>query len=295
MTTFKTAMAALDLTPNDEALLTFSSYLSRPFQMEKIYFLHIIPDFTQPGEMDEELRQILQPVLPVDEQIRDRLKKEVEAHFGEPSGVEQFVDVVEGKPYQKMIHWVDVKNVELLIAGNKKVNKGAGIAVRRVARNAPCNVLFVPENTRPSIRRIMVPVDFSDNSSRALRVATDLKKNLPDVTVTTVHIVPQPAAVYYAPEFNDPRFSKLLMQTARESQISFMQKNRIAEEGVKEEFIEDTYANIPRHIAEYAQTHGFDLIIMGATGHSAFNNLFFSSLTESMIERCKETSILVVR
>lgn len=297
MTTFKRALIALDLTHNDEALLSYAGFISKPLHTESAYFMHIIPDFTQPDkiETDPEFQKIIRPEFPVDEQVKERLVKEVETCFGKHPEIKTQVEVIEGKPYQKLLHWVDVKNIELLMAGQKKVNQGSGIAVKRVARNAACNVLFVPETAKPEIHEIIVPVDFSDNSSRALRVALDLKKTLPGVTVTTVHIVPQPAAVYYAPEFNDPRFAKLLMQTARESHITFLEKNRLQSGDIKEVFIEDSYANIPRHVAEFAGSGKFDLMIIGATGHSAFNQLFFSSVTESVVERCREMPILVVR
>lgn len=297
MTTYQRALIALDLTHNDEALLSYTGFISKPFHTVSAYFVHIIPDFTQPDkvDIDPDFQKIVHPEFPVDEHVKEKLVKEVETHFGSPPGVKVQVEVIEGKPYQKLLHWVDVKNIELLVAGHKKVDQGSGIAVKRVARNAACNVLFVPETAKPEIHEILVPVDFSDNSSRALRVALDLKKSLPEVNVTTVHIVPQPAAVYYAPEFNDPRFAKLLMQTARESHITFLEKNRLQSGDIKEVFIEDSYANIPRHIAEFADPGKFDLMILGATGHSAFNQLFFSSVTESVVERCREIPVLVVR
>ena len=64
----------------------------------------------------------------------------------------------------------------MLVVGKKEVSEGSGITARRVARNAACNILFLPVNSFQEVEHLIVPIDFSSNSLQALHTAPGYQK-----------------------------------------------------------------------------------------------------------------------
>ena len=116
-----------------------------------------------------EFHKLFAPEYPVDEKIRDKIALDVQDTFESLKGIDLSIEVREGAPYEKLIHWTDVKDVDLLVVGQKQTSEGSGITAKRVARKSKCNVLFIPEKASSDISNILVPIDFSDNSAKAFK------------------------------------------------------------------------------------------------------------------------------
>ena len=63
---------------------------------------------------------------------------------------------MEGIPYEKLIHWIKVKEIDLLVVGHKEVSDGSGITAKRVARTSKCNVIFVPEDFNKKLEYLVL-------------------------------------------------------------------------------------------------------------------------------------------
>jgi nucleotide-binding universal stress UspA family protein len=288
-------MVALDFSRTDEALLRFTGMLAEAFHSEIFYFLHVVPDLTNPVLEGIEFQQVLNLREPVDERLRNKLAEEVRDLFSERPGQHLHIEILEGKPYERLIHWAEVKNIDLVVVGNKTALQGGGTTAKRVVRHVAGNVLSVPESAGEAIRNILVPLDFSHNSFRALQAALDLGKTLPNTAVKTFYVVSQPSDLYYPPEISDQRFSGMLMQAAKDAHKKFLKKYGLENEPMEAVFTQTTFSNISSLIVEHAENNDFDLVVMGAQGHTGVSRFFIGSVTEAVIERSKNVPVLVVR
>ena len=295
MTAFKRTLVALDRSEMDRRLLAYTAALRGPLAIEKIYFVHIIRDLNMPRNAEVQFLKLFAPEHPIDEQVRKKLNLDVEAALGENGSSTTQIEVIEGKPYEKLIHWTQVKEIDLLIVGRKIQSKGSGITARRVARKAGCNVLFVPENAAGKIRRIIVPIDFSENAARALRTALKLKTQLQAPTVQALYIVDMPPGDYYMEPRESSGFRMILLDSARSAYRDFLQKYHLDGNALESVFLENNFVNVAAHINQYAREQEADLIVIGAQGHTALENFLYGSVTESLVERSRETPILIVR
>lgn len=296
MKQFNRTMVALDLSLMDEKLLRYVAFIAPLIDIHKIYFLHAIPDFTAPKNVDVEFQKLFAPEYPVDEKVRDKIAAEVQEAFNGSAVADMGIEVVEGKPYEKLLHWTEVKEIDLLVVGHKNISDGSGITPRRVARRSECNLLFVPDESEPALRQVVVPIDFSQNSRRALEVALQIKRQLPDTTVRCVYVVDLPPADYYIRPFQDTGYRRILLESAQKAYRDFLEENGFSEEQLEEaEFIPNEYSNIAGHLSDYVEQHPADLVIMGAQGHTALERFIFGSVTEKFLEKCKNKPVLVVR
>jgi len=141
----------------------------------------------------------------------------------------------------------------------------------------------------------LVPVDFSDNSVRALQFATHLEHNLPDAEVTALHVVEAPPEKYYMRTAPVSGFRAILTEAAEKTYRKMIKDNGLEEEAIKATFLEDDYISITTRIANFINNDSVDLVVIGAQGHTAFEHLIYGSVTEKLVEQCKKEPILVVR
>ncbi|HUR26583.1 MAG TPA: universal stress protein [Planctomycetota bacterium] len=105
--------------------------------------------------------------------------------------------VVAGQPPKVVLEEARAKGVDLVVLGTsgKKNELDFGGVARAVLSQAPCPVLLVPATAR-RVRKILVPVDLSPASLRALGVARDWARML-GAKVLAIHCFSVPELVAY--------------------------------------------------------------------------------------------------
>lgn len=295
MKNFRRVLIAMDLSEMDAHILKFTSFLGDLLSFQKLYFVHIMRNFSAPDHLDAEFHKLFAPEYPIDEKVRDKIALDVQEVFGDKRPIEIAVDVLEGKPYEKLIHWTEVKEIDLLVVGHKEISKGSGVTAKRVARKSKCNVLFVPETAEPALEKILAPTDFSDNSTRAIKQAIRLRNQIPELKIETVYVVDLPPDSYYIESIENKGFKNLLLEAAQETYAGFLAKRHIDPGDLNPVFLENDYVNIAAHLEEYVRKSQPDLVIMGAKGHTLLENFLYGSVAEKFVDRCKSAPILIIR
>ncbi|MEM9921722.1 MAG: universal stress protein [Bacteroidota bacterium] len=294
-TSFHRVLIAADLTEMDQHLLDFSTSLLSAGHSKKVYALHIIPDFTKPKKTILDFHQRFTTGVPVDEKVRSMLKAQFEDGL-KALDVSFDIEVVEGKPYQKLVHMAKVKEVGTVIAGVKRQSAGSGITAKRLARKLQCNLLLVPETASKSIKRLVVPVDFSDNSARALWLALALQKTFDtEVKIDLIHVMQLLPLSNYYNFSNNMEYRRLMRENTQREAADFMSKHQLEGENIKLRILEDEEGHTVGQIDDFAQKATDAMLIMGAKGHSALEGLFFGSVAEGLVDRLENYPLLIVR
>jgi nucleotide-binding universal stress UspA family protein len=110
------------------------------------------------------------------------------------------------------------------------------------------------------MRKLLVPVDGSDSSLRALAWAIDLAKEVSGVTIHLVNV-------------GEPEQSAAILGRAE-------QELRAAQLTYTKEALSGPVAAV---IAEHAGRHGCDAIVMGTRGMSAIENLVLGSIANEVV------------
>lgn len=291
----KRAVVALDLGPVDDGILRMTGLADQLFQLSKIYFVHIIPDFGAPQNPDLDFHDKFTTEVPVDEVVTSRIEKAIHHRFGSRFKQQMAIEVIEGKPYRKLAHWAEVKDADLLVFGKKKKSSGSGITARRAARQVAANLLLVPENPPSVIKRILVPMDFSENSVRALQQAVQVSKRYPEAKIQVVHLIRTLTADHYYGLSAMANYRAEALLASRKAYEKILADLQLTEEEAPIVFLDDHYGNVFRYLWEYVEQEQPDLVIMGAQGHSAVHHFLYGSVTEDFVDYCEGIPILVVR
>ena len=160
-----------------------------------------------------------------------------------------------------------------------------GSEAEDVIRHAECPVLAVPERDVPfpaaPLNHIVVPVDFSEHSERALTQAQALAAQH-EARITLLHLLERhiPPAAYGDVPVPPPQMTPAMRESAEEAlqeqvqQLSGVEADYAVEEG-----------RPAASIAAFAEEHAADLIVMASHGRTGVKRLLAGSVTERVTRR----------
>jgi len=141
-----------------------------------------------------------------------------------------------------------------------------------------------------SIRSILVPLDFSGPSEKALKQALDLARQF-GAKLTLLHVV-EPVAMpdfaYYPLMMEDDK----VMAAARKHLDQALTKQGIGTELIEKVLVRKGAAH--REITDAARSLKVDLIVIATHGHTGLAHVLLGSTAERVV-RHAECPVLVVR
>ena len=160
-----------------------------------------------------------------------------------------------------------------------------------------------------NMKRILVPIDFSDATPPVIDLARQLAKGL-DAEIHLVHVkeltaAAAPGALGYGlagmPELApmsgmpvpvfDPMAQPIPEDEDEKSKLAQWQRE-IAQDGIKVSLHEPTGA-VAEEILNQANVLHADLIVMGMHGHGAMYNLLVGSATKGVLKHSRRPVLLV--
>jgi nucleotide-binding universal stress UspA family protein len=145
-----------------------------------------------------------------------------------------------------------------------------------------------------AMTRILVPVDFSAHSDRALRYAATLASKF-GATVELLHVVEDPfVSGAWSSEIHVADVPDLLENLIADAERKLTAAGRVvAEKGVR--FAAKVVKGKPAPmIVEHAKTGRFDLIVMGTHGRTGLSHMFMGSVAERVV-RTAASPVLTLR
>lgn len=136
--------------------------------------------------------------------------------------------------------------------------------------------------------KILVPVDGSENSFRALEQALSFGKST-NSAITTIHVIEKPPTVYVE---SQKILNELLANYRKEStRILDKCQERALKAGMKIETV-IAEGDAASSITGYAQREGFDLIVIGGRGLGRFKEAILGSTSSKVLHHAKCTVMI---
>jgi SulP family sulfate permease len=163
---------------------------------------------------------------------------------------------------------------DLILLGHASRRHRRSLA-RRLAGEAPCSVWMAPEGSPATIRRILVPIDFSRRSADTLAAATALAAAAGLDECVALHVDFNEAAVSF------DEFDEILAEDRDRAFGIFMAPIDLHDVWVKPIFVDS--ARVADTIVRTAVEQECDLIVMGTRGRSPSAAVLLGSETEQCI------------
>jgi nucleotide-binding universal stress UspA family protein len=215
----------------------------------------------------------------------------------EKAGVRCSAEILEDVPGFAIAAAAKRTNADLVVMGSRGLSGLKhvllGSVAERTVRTAECPVLTVKHEEKGGLRlrTIVVPMDFSPASQRALELAKDLAKNAGPAHLILVH-------AYYVPieleqfliQQGNPVLDRLSETVTKDLEKIL---TGLQDAGISSEYVANRGAP-ERLIVELAKQKHADLIVMGTHGRRGLAHMLLGSVAERVV-RTAECAVLTVR
>jgi len=207
----------------------------------------------------------------------ERLAEEI-ALFRSP-GRKLSTEVLVGIPFMEIIREVQKKGADLVVAGTRGLSRIksflVGSTAERLIRKCPCPVWIVKAEQKLPPRAILVPIDFSEVSSKSLQIAGFLACTFHS-TLNVLHVL-NPST-----DLVDLRFKRNEVRRHTTNSLKDLINKVIPEMRAKE----ITAVGTPwQRIGNVARRLGIDLIVIGSVGRSGIPGLFIGNTAEKLLRK----------
>ena len=261
-----------DFSPEAQEALRYAEFFSRAFSAD-ITALHVAPDF-MPAMYQNSLviqKELMKRSKQMKTQAHDKIQslgREKKIDFGK-------IVVTEGSAAKKIVEEAEKEKVDLIVMGKRGQSALEKLLIGSVAnhvlRHSPVPVLVTKKNRRTlAVKKILVPTDFTEGEEVERDYAWNLAKGL-GASLTLLYVLE-----LFGHEF---RLVEEMLKVVDEKFKQSLGKKR---RGVEVSGDVTKAISAAQGIADYAEKHRFDLIVM-ATCVGRLGRFFLGSTTEKVI------------
>lgn len=128
------------------------------------------------------------------------------------------------------------------------------------------------------IKKILAPVDFSENSKKILDSASDIAEKF-GAALSVVFVVQSfdDYSGFFVPHMPVAKFEEEMVQGAEQKMDSFLDSYT----GVEAKVL---IGDVGEEVVRYAEETGIDMIIMGTHGYKGLEKVMFGSVAEKVVK-----------
>jgi nucleotide-binding universal stress UspA family protein len=274
---FKHLLAELNLDHADTAVVEFTSMLSHITQSTELYFSHVQSHLHAREElpMDDDV------LLPTQEEVAEEIiLKLLKLKYRGNRGTKMELLIKEGHQLKFLLGQIKEHDIDLMIVGREPYSPISRKLPIRLARKAPCSILIVPEDAKPKITSIIVPIDFSHHAKDAVEEAVTLAISVGLYKLTLLHLFKLPSG-YSKTGKCEEEFCEIMKKNAQEEYEYFI--DDIDFKGLEIIFHIGHDEHLAHGILQEIKNQKADLIVVGARGRDAGAGILMGSITEDLI------------
>ena len=135
----------------------------------------------------------------------------------------------------------------------------------------------------PEIKKILVPIDFSDYSKSALKYAVNFAKRF-NAELFLIYVV---EPIIYPPDFSMGQIAIPTLDLGMDKRAA-EELNKLAEKEIPKELIANTIVKTGKPFIEIIESAGeenIDLIIIATHGHTGVEHILFGSTAEKVVRK----------
>lgn len=156
---YKRLIAGLNLSEQDEAIIQYAAMFCRRVKPEAMHFVHIVPRINIPMSIRLKYPNMFRTVL-------NQMERILERHWNAGKEPAFAYEVVEGTPLTELIYQAAAHASDLILVGNRREQRKSGALPERLALEATCSVLIVPEGVKPKLTKTLVVTANSNVPAR---------------------------------------------------------------------------------------------------------------------------------
>ena len=276
-------LIGLERSEKDKALLEYIAFFCGEIQPKGLALLHVVPADSDPiGVIYPPSTIALDPDF--EEQLRTELDQASKPYLGDLD-LPVHISIRAGAPLDQLVAEANDRTADLVAVGKRRGTTWHTILVKNMIRQLRTRVMMIPEGAKKKLETIFVPIDFSENSVRALQAALAIRASTGrDLRILAVNIYQRPDLMAFDLSMTADEFRHHVEANHQEGFRNFVSEHFPGrEDQIEPLLIQHEDPDIAEVLDDQARENKADLVIMGARGHSKLAVLLLGSTTESFL------------
>jgi nucleotide-binding universal stress UspA family protein len=285
---YRTALVGLDLSSMDDALLDYLPHLLKALPLEKVFFVYIAQELELPEELIDKYPDL---IAPLDESIAEDIRSKVKGLF-DNTNIEYDIIVQEGYPLEHMLKLAKIKNIDLIVMGRKKKLEGSGLLAGHILRKSPTSIITITENHPNSLKKVLIPIDFSDHAALSIEAGGKIKDKT-NAQINFCHVYNVPTG-YHKTGKSYEEFAEIMESHAKRDYKLFTIRHRLKEE-YPCAFLLEGNKSVADLIYDHAKEIEADMVLIGSRGRTKTSALLIGSIVEKLVRADSDIPVMVVK
>ena len=293
----KQALVGLELGPPDQVMLKYFDFLSGRIPVSAAYFMHVMPKLAPIDALFEKDEVNLIGEYSVQEEVEKKMIKKVENNLSNLEEIFVEFQISMGDPLDEILKTSQQLKTDIVVIGQKSEDSFHGILAKNLVRKTKSNALIIPDQSNYTLSNMLVPIDFSPNSMRALQTAVSINRQLKEkARIICLNIYEMPNVNMYRFSRTREQYKHIVEENLAGAFEAFINAYPAADRAyIDKALVQKDVPGTGKYIMNYALNHAVDFIIMGAKGHSKVQLLLMGSVTEKVVSLNKSIPVLVVK
>ncbi len=264
-------LLAHDFSKSSENVVSTAIGLAKVFN-SKVLLIHVLPDEIN----DEKIKLLLRDTA--DQKLEEAAKRI------QDEGVQVIKSMLKfGSAHENIVDAAQKERVNLILVGSGETAKGEkfqlGTTAHQIIQGSEQPVYVVKDHSTLDVKRILCPIDFSNNSKRALKNAITIARRL-EAELHILNVIESQGFKWFSMEKE--------LEIERDQQQKQLQEklNRFLEEfnlvGLTWHQ-EIRNGDASKEILDSIAENDIDLLLMGTSGKTGLSRLVIGSVTEKVI------------
>ncbi len=133
-----------------------------------------------------------------------------------------------------------------------------------------------------NFKKIMVPIDFSENSPKVLQSAVEVAEKF-EAALSVVFVVQsfEDYSGFFVPHMPISQFEQEMVDSAEKKMESFLAENLNSDVPYNSAVLQ---GDVAEKIIEYAEKNDISMIVMGTHGYKGLEKVLFGSIAEKVVK-----------
>lgn len=287
----KRLLVIMELNDHDDVVCKYVNRLCDILSFDSITFLHVANNIDMPKEILEKYPEL---ITPIDKSIKEVIELKVQSYDNISKQKEVNVQVESGVKLKTISQFIRTDNSDLLVLSRGNSKKAEVSVLKRVVRNASCAISIIPGTIPDKITTILVPLDFSENSFRALNHARSIASKWDNIKILGLHIYKVPQG-YRKVGLKYEDFAVEMKKSIEHDYAAFLKDYDIDESELSMHYLLKKGSDFPYLINQFSFSNHVDMIVVSSRGHNVLSSFVLGSTTEALINEDQYIPLTVVK
>ncbi|MCH6257565.1 universal stress protein [Puniceicoccaceae bacterium K14] len=283
---FEKLLVNLSLTEKDAPLIKFASVITKLACSESIHFIYSREPVEIPSNLQKQYPWLIEPISSSAKTKADEI---ISKYYDGYPDCSVTVEILEKQPTVALLEHSLKSKIDLIISGESPDDRSVAV---KLARKAPCSLLFVPPESSGNFSKVCLGLDMSSYSYYAIDIATAFSKanGVKEIDCINYYNIP---TGYHKTNIPKEEIRKDLEIFSEEKLKKFLSDQNLR--GVQANAVtkESHCPGIALRIL--ADNEDYDLAVVGCRGKDALTATLLGSNAEDIIKNSKKCAVLAVK